>query len=137
MDKGYRLDVLARIEGAEFEYVPYREVHFGKEAPVPGYCHQNVDAWVQLNPGNHAVRGWAGNDGNSHTAHSVVQDEEGHLFDITLKLGAFQFVRHTGCESDFMLLVENKNIHIYYPLDMIARIASSNLEAFQRFSDPT
>jgi hypothetical protein len=91
--------------------VPYRAVALGDWQPSIARCHDNVDRWVQDNPGGRPVRGWVtvGTDGGTKTLlthHSVVRTEDGRLFDITpLEREAIRvemrFVPHDGRKSDF------------------------------------
>jgi hypothetical protein len=73
-----------------------------------------VDRWVSENPRHKAVRGWVtvGSDGATRiflTHHSVVQEESGHLFDITPLLNEqgrtkMLFVPHVGSDAEFFVL---------------------------------
>jgi len=85
--------------------VPFVEVSPDGWTPEIAGCHPNVDRWVKENPGCEAVRGWItymvfGPAGVQLTAHSVVRDERGSLFDITpVKEGQPRggaFVEHQG-----------------------------------------
>ncbi|WP_421993858.1 hypothetical protein [Roseococcus sp.] len=127
-ERKYELDVLSRVESGL--HVPFREVSLGGRPPVEGSCHDNVDEWVRLNPECRAIRGWAANDGNSHTAHSVVKDECGNLFDITVKYGSSLFVRHIGSEEDFRRKVKCKHT-IRYPDDLRDRLIAAQLRIFE------
>jgi hypothetical protein len=77
--------------------------------PVLGECHQNVSRWVESHPGHMAVRGWldvsflALPPVKRFTAHSVVADESGDLFDVTLGSSdpGCDFVPHPGYDEDF------------------------------------
>ena len=78
--------------------------------PVQSVCHQNVDRFIKENSGYKVVRGWVtyADFGLSVglTAHSVIQDRDGQLIDIT-PLGnerdrpGMRFVRHIGTEQEF------------------------------------
>ena len=105
----YVADICKRLDQAE--RVPFRRVSPEGWRPKVAECHQNVDAWVKANPGTAAVRGWVtyasfGDLGVGLTAHSVVQDTDGRLFDITPLLDeslrrGMRFVRHVGDEAMF------------------------------------
>ncbi|WP_146120218.1 hypothetical protein [Paraburkholderia sp. BL21I4N1] len=77
--------------------------------PTLGGCHQNVDRWVESHPGHKAVRGWldvsflATPAARRFTAHSVVADENGDLFDVTLGSSDLEcsFILHPGSDDDF------------------------------------
>lgn len=79
-------------------------------APAPNRCHENVAAWVERFPLWTVVRGWlliSQHDalGAMFDAHSVVRDEEGHLWDVTQN-DVHQFLIHPGDEDEFMKQVE-------------------------------
>ncbi len=93
----------------------YRKVSFAEWAPRISHCHENVDFWVEKNPGHSTVRGWvlymscahpSGVMGTMLTAHSVVREPDGTLYDIT-PLGdegvraSLRFVPHIGREEEF------------------------------------
>jgi hypothetical protein len=91
--------------------VPLREVLFadGSE-PEKNRCHDNVDRWVRENSGASVMRGWVNYmptvNGIMLTAHSVVRDADGKLFDITSLADervrpAMRFVPHIGDEQLF------------------------------------
>jgi hypothetical protein len=113
---------LAKAEGVKF-----RKVSLGEWIPIVGDCHNNVDRWVGEVLGHRAVRGWVsykecivnGRLGLELTAHSVVRDENGGLFDITplcdeRMRGGMRFVEHIGDESLFWA-VEKTNRFICCP----------------------
>ena len=96
--------------------VPFRKALFadGSE-PQQSRCHQNVDRWVRENPGTNVVRGWVDYmpavTGRMLTAHSVVQDTDGNLLDITPVADervrpSMRFVPHTGDERLFFSMKE-------------------------------
>lgn len=106
----------------------YRVVSPKDWTPAVSDCHKNVDRWVRENPGQAAVRGWVfympyafetGESGSVYTAHSVVRDCDGSLYDIT-PLGdervrpSSRFVPHLGLEPEFWEL-EQTNRCIYCP----------------------
>jgi hypothetical protein len=96
--------------------VPLRPVPLGAPNPVIAKCHENVNAWVQATPEHSPVRGWVCYRecvvgvtlGIELTAHSVVRDQNGDLFDITPladerpRLSGFmRFVPHVGPDALF------------------------------------
>jgi hypothetical protein len=106
----------------------YKRVSLQAWIPLPSQCHENVDRWVEANPGQLSVRGWVfympyafatGESGQVFTAHSVVKDRDGLLYDIT-PLGderirqSLRFVPHLGTEPEFWVL-EKSNRCIYCP----------------------
>lgn len=89
--------------------VPRFADKFDGWTPAPGGCHQNVDRWVESHPGQKAVRGWldvsflALPPARRFTAHSVVADEHGDLFDVTLGASdpGCAFIRHPDSDGNF------------------------------------
>jgi hypothetical protein len=77
--------------------------------PKLGGCHENASRWVESHLGHKAVRGWldvsflALPPAKRFTAHSVVADENGDLFDVTLGASdpACDFIRHPGSDESF------------------------------------
>jgi hypothetical protein len=89
--------------------VPRVADKLGVWTPTLGGCHQNVSRWVESHPGHKAVHGWldvsflALRPARRFTAHSVVADEGGDLFDVTLGSSdpGCDFILHPGSEDDF------------------------------------
>ncbi len=111
----YEASIRKRIYQAQ--PVPFRKVSFrnGDDAQV-SECHRNVDRWVEENPGTAAVRGWVTcmdfQIAIRLTAHSVVRDTDGHLFDITplgneRERSGMNFVAHLGDEQIFCAIKES------------------------------
>jgi hypothetical protein len=105
----YESAVCARVDQAV--RVPFRKVLLADWSPKVAECHQNADIWVAVNPAFEAVRGWViyasfGGDSVGLTAHSIVRDQSGALFDIT-PLGSeyarngMRFVEHEGDPAIF------------------------------------
>lgn len=104
----------------EAAVVPFDERRGADWAPVENQCHYNVDRWVSEHPGTRAVRGWLVFDfektsmGLVHvvrfTPHSVVEDEDGRLVDITPSGASrrYPFLRHTGSDEEFEQLVTSR-----------------------------
>lgn len=127
----YERTICSQSVGAE---VPeYRKVSPRGWTPAISCCHKNAERWVSENPGQVAVRGWVfymhyafatGESGSVYTAHSVVRDCDGSLYDIT-PLGdervrpSLRFVPHLGSESEFWEL-EQSNRCIYCPGELEA-----------------
>jgi hypothetical protein len=88
-------------------------VTLGGWTPDPKHCHGNVARWVATNPDHVAVPGWQIIDAPSLglpyvdvIAHSVVEDGNGDLVDITpvaplLTLLQIPFLRHWGTVAEF------------------------------------
>jgi hypothetical protein len=97
--------------------VPYVEKSSVDWIPVEQECHANVDNWALRNPTSKAVRGWMYfNLLGMFTAHSIVEDENGVLLDITPSRAAqrYPFIRHPGSESEFVELVEKYQVRNFY-----------------------
>ncbi len=109
----YEAAICKQLMGAK--PVPFRKVSLDGWRPrASPHCHENVDTWVRAMRGHRAVRGWVflkecytgSGFGEELTAHSVVRDEKGNLFDITPiqdeKLRqSMRFVLHVGDERLF------------------------------------
>ncbi|MGF6534306.1 hypothetical protein P3T20_005110 [Paraburkholderia sp. GAS206C] len=105
----YEADICSRLH--EARVIPFRKVDMGEGLPAVANCHSNVDAWVKTHPECKAVRGWVtyidyGDQGIELTAHSVVQDPDNELFDITplereSTRASMRFIRHSGDDESF------------------------------------
>lgn len=101
--------------------VPFSERSIDDWKPSEGQCHRNVDWWV-LNTKSTAIRGWLFFDFHNtslglipfvrFTAHSLVQDEDGTLRDITPSKASqrYPFIRHDEGDGDFISLVEKHQL---------------------------
>jgi hypothetical protein len=98
-------------------------------------CHDNVDVWLKSNPKHVAVRGWVvnasyGADVVGLTAHSVVRDAAGTLFDITpvtderIRPGMV-FVPHLGDDASFHRLRSGTGISFICPPQILDNLQSS------------
>jgi hypothetical protein len=107
----YEADICSRLH--EARVIPFRKVAMSGGLPAVANCHSNVDAWVKAHPDCKAVRGWVtyasfGDQGLGLTAHSIVQDADSQLFDIT-PLGdervrpSMHFARHMGDDESFSI----------------------------------
>ncbi|HTZ81962.1 MAG TPA: hypothetical protein VMB66_02145 [Candidatus Acidoferrales bacterium] len=119
----YERSVCDRLANAT--RIPFRPVSFADgTAPMVGGCHRNADRWVTENPDCDVVRGWVtySNFGVSIglTAHSVVRDQDGQVFDITpleneRYRAGMQFVPHVGRDQVFLSMKES-NLFIQCPI---------------------
>lgn len=113
----YKKSICQRLYRAK--PIPFRKVSLPDWCPKVAECHSNVDSWVGVNPGTSAVRGWVTYVDFQIkiwlTAHSVVRDTDGQLFDIT-PLGdervrpTMRFVPHVGSEQLFLSVKESSNV---------------------------
>lgn len=87
--------------------------------PLPHECHRNAEAWVALHPAHRVVRGWLVYDYSLSAvpmmrfqAHSVVEDDEGQLIDVTPHeaRGPTPFLRHPDGNEMFDLVVSKREI---------------------------
>jgi hypothetical protein len=102
--------------------VPFAERSIGDWKPAENHCHRNVDWWVLSHPESRAIRGWLIFDFFKtsmgllpfvrFTAHSLVEDEDGTLHDITPSGASkrYPFIRHQGDEKEFISLVEEHQL---------------------------
>ena len=86
---------------------------------------QRRATWVRHNPNYRVVHGWVCFESFSFfgfirfTAHSVVEDETGKLWDITPNRAAdsYPFIRHPGDPEEFVtLMTENNIVNLDVPL---------------------
>jgi hypothetical protein len=112
--------------------VPFTRRSIGIWQPAENHCHRNVGCWIQAHPTSRAVRGWMFFDYTEasfflerkpfvrFTAHSVVEDEDGTLHDITPSRASRRcpFIRHDGSEEEFTSLVEENRVE-HLDLEMI------------------
>lgn len=119
----------------EAEIIPFKKVAIGEWQPKIAECHENVDTWVQTNPGASAVRGWVvfasyGGDAVGLTAHSVVRGPAGELFDITPIQNEndrhpLHFIAHLGDERSFLEMRKGVGISFTCPPDLMDNIRLS------------
>ena len=91
----------------------YEQVSVGDWQPTEHECHANVTYWCEFNTNYKVVRGWLYFDfGNCmrfvrFTAHSVVEDENGLLIDITPTKAStlYPFIRAEEDEEAFACLI--------------------------------
>ncbi len=105
----YETSVCVRLDQAV--QVPFQKVTLNGWSPQVGGCHQNTDIWVSAKPAFEAVRGWVtyasfGGDSFGLTAHSIVRDQNGMLFDVTplenedVRM-SMRFIEHEGTPATF------------------------------------
>ena len=86
--------------------------------PVEQDCHGNVEVWCKAHPGHKPVRGWLVFERYSRPgfcrfiAHSVVEDEQGQLFDPTPTRASRRhpFVRDESVEEEFLLMLAARQL---------------------------
>lgn len=97
---------------------PYRRRVKGFD-PHPHECHSNAEAWVALHPQHRVVRGWVVFDYQLSAipmvrfqAHSVVEDADGRLIDVTPREGSrpLPFLLHPDGNEMFELVVSRREI---------------------------
>jgi len=121
----YEREICMRLSGATL--VPFRKVSLREWLPTLSKCHKNVETWVREMCEHSAIRGWVvcgpcisgATVGTNLTAHSVVRDEGGLLFDITpihdeRQRMSMRFVPHMGDDRAFQEM-ENLGIFICCP----------------------
>lgn len=83
----YASYLFSRIDKAE--HLAFIPVEINGQSPAPNDCHENARAFVLLNPIYKIVYGWICVDGGLESssidfiAHSVIQDINGNLYEIT------------------------------------------------------
>ena len=88
--------------------------------PSKNECHANVTDWCEHYLGHKPVRGWLYFDFDNllpivrFNAHSVIENENGELFDITPSKASqrYPFIRAEESEEEFAFLVEELNTTI-------------------------
>jgi hypothetical protein len=127
----YEWQICARIKASQI--IPFRNVSIGDWRPEIAKCHDNVARWIKSNPGHTAIHGWIvnasyGEDRVGVTAHTVVRDEDGSLFDITpvaderVRPG-MAFVLHPGDDTSFYELRTGTGISYSCPPDILDNIS--------------
>src|SRR5215470_1106495 len=93
--------------------------------PQPRECHQNVNEYCRRNPKCRPVRGWLIRDTWTVFAHSVVDDPDRGLIDITppdcfqgqpkpkTPWHPFRFLPHEGTDEEYLRLRSRYNIYSY------------------------
>jgi hypothetical protein len=112
--------------------VPYEARATTGWTPSEHECHINVDRFVLENSGHKAVRGWLVYNFElgpwlgwpafwRFNAHSVIEDVNNRLFDITPAPRAskrYPFIRHDGPEGEFEALLASYSIrHLDHPIE--------------------
>jgi hypothetical protein len=108
--RAYAAGLFARLD--EAVDLIRTQVSIGDWSPVNGRCHENARTWVERNPHHKHVFGWHCAD-YSETgffrfyAHSVIEDEEGKLHDITPNSRpARRFLRDRSSHEEHERMVE-------------------------------
>lgn len=131
----YESRICERLAAAQ--PVPFRGVSIDGRHPEIGRCHENVDRWIQANRQCTALRGWVvyasyGEGMLGVTAHSVVRDADGQLFDITpvsderVRQGML-FVPHEGDDASFDTLRAGSGLSFTCPPGLLDNIQASLL----------
>ena len=86
------------------------QILLSKDEPpaLRGQCHDNVNGYVARHPNCKRVRGWL--IGNHvffvyFNAHSIVENEDGHLIDITPSQPSCLFLPHPGSDEEFASII--------------------------------
>jgi len=117
----YERSICAQLRSAKG--VAFRDVSLENWSLKPADCHENVRKWADAHPQHSAIHGWVilgGNGGTMLAAHSVVQDENGALFDITpIKdedriRPTMRFIVHDGDERLFLEMLQEGTRNIIY-----------------------
>lgn len=121
-DARYFNEVLGRREQAVHPEV--REVVFRSgQSPAPNDCHANAARWASETPGMTPVHGWliqAQDPWRLHlVAHSLVQDRDGALIEITPLNGSTGgFLRHEGAADAFFQRLPHCNVVSWPVVDL-------------------
>lgn len=102
----YEASICERLPDAA--HLQFRKVSLPERRPKVADRDANVDRWVEANPGDTPVRGWVTLSQFMLTAHSVVRERCGRLFDITpletqdprIRENML-FIPHLGAEESF------------------------------------
>jgi hypothetical protein len=97
--------------------VPFEKRTISSGPPQEHQCYVNNDRFCSENPGHKSVYGWLVFDFNRtsegmwpvcrFTAHAVLEDPKGRLFDITPSKASqrYPFLRHEGPEEEFAAII--------------------------------
>ncbi|MBR8028549.1 hypothetical protein KDX27_31410 [Burkholderia cenocepacia] len=83
-------------------------------APALGRCHEQVERWLAMHPGDTPVRGWLSDGGNDaqqrFVSHSLVRTVSGELLDVAYPPPSYvqHFVEHPAAAGDFFALVRGE-----------------------------
>ena len=131
--KAYALRLYERR--AEGIFIRVADAQIGDWEPLENQCHANVTTWCQKCSHEKPVRGWIYIDfitqpylgAPPHVqfiSHSVIENEEGELFDITPTSVStpYPFIRAEESEAEFEKFVEALNAGgvknlFYYPCE--------------------
>jgi hypothetical protein len=114
-------DYLSRLlrRWAEATIVPRVSVAMEGWAPELNECHANVAKWVEYHAAHKKVHGWLIMDLRATAligkppiidllAHSVIENENGDLLDITPvppESGVYPFLRHAALDSEYETII--------------------------------
>jgi hypothetical protein len=98
--------------------VPFRNCSSEAFQPAEQDCHRNVDLWCKGHPSHMPVRGWVIFEVYSplgfcrFISHSVVEDEDGVLFDITPTRASkrYPFLNDEMTEEEYVLLITSRKL---------------------------
>lgn len=98
--------------------VPFRNCSSPGFRPEAQDCHGTVDRWCRAHPSHKPTRGWFVLEGYPQpdicrfVAHSVVEDEQGRLFDPTPPLASrrYRFLKDELTDEEFMLLLSARQL---------------------------
>jgi hypothetical protein len=105
--------------------VPFRDCSSPGFYPGAQDCHRNVDLWCRDRPDHKPVRGWLVLESYPRpdiwrfVAHSVVQDEQGRLFDPTPPSAArkYLFLRTDMVDEEYLLMLSARQlVHVDHRL---------------------
>src|SRR5438552_1049877 len=98
MDLRQQSEYAARLYARRGDAVTIRDVRvqIGDWMPIPQDCHGNVATWIEYDKKSKPVYGWlvadySGIGSVSFFAHSIVENEEGELLDITPNLLPYRY----------------------------------------------
>ncbi len=105
--EAYFAALYARI--GEAVPVPFESVSIEEWQPVISDCHNNAGRWAEHDAGRKVIRGWLTWGLNefwqsTFIAHSVIEDRDGRLFDVTPidpHTPRPDFLRHDGTAAEF------------------------------------
>lgn len=128
IDPALSLAVNVISRAAAGEGVELRVMELKKLTPTAHLCHDNVREWVELHPEHKHVRGFlvanVDPDATLVVAHSVVEDTDGTLCDITPSDAKYRytFVRHPGTLAEFELIAGQEPYTLEVPNQLLREL---------------
>jgi hypothetical protein len=129
LDPATRLAVGVIRRALAGECVELREKILTHYDPTPHLCHHNAREWVAVHPEHKHVYGFlVANHRETDTsmviAHSVVEDTEGRLCDITPNdaENRYPFVRHIGSDDEFELIAGKEPFLLEIPNSLLRQL---------------